>query len=42
MYRVNVRERFGQVGTTRYLMGQYGIDAPGIVAAVQQVLARKN
>lgn len=41
MRRVGVREQFGQVGTTRYLMEQYGIDAAGMVAAVQEVLPRK-
>ncbi len=41
MRRVGIREQFGQVGTTRYLMEQYGIDATGMVDAVTAVLGRK-
>lgn len=40
--RVGIREQFGQVGTTRYLMEQYGLDVAGIVAATDDVLARRN
>lgn len=39
--RVGVRESFGQVGTTDWLMGDYGLTAASIVAAAEGVLARK-
>ncbi len=40
MYRVGVRERFGQVGTTDWLLGDYGLTASSIVTAAEGVLAR--
>lgn len=39
-YRVGVRERFGQVGTTGWLMGDYGLTSADIAGAAEGVLAR--
>lgn len=39
--RIGVREQFGQVGTTRYLMEVYGLDAAAICEAATEVLSRK-
>lgn len=39
MRRVGVRERFGQVGTTRYLMEQYGLTAEAIAAETERLLS---
>ncbi|MFT4297018.1 MAG: transketolase C-terminal domain-containing protein [Micropruina sp.] len=37
-YRVGVREQFGQVGTTRYLMEQYGLTAEAIASQARALL----
>ncbi len=41
LYRVGVRERFGQVGKTEYLKTVYGLDAQTIVREVERVIERK-
>ncbi|MFC0270500.1 transketolase family protein [Metabacillus herbersteinensis] len=41
LYRVGVRERFGQVGQTDYLKKVYGLDAHTIVREVERVIERK-
>ena len=41
LYRVGVRERFGQVGQTDYLKTVYGLDAQTIVREVERVIKRK-
>lgn len=40
MRRVGVRERFGQVGTTDYLLQQYGLDRHSIADGAMRLLAR--
>lgn len=40
--RVGVRDRFGQVGTTRYLMDHYGLDAASIAKEAQAITGRKE
>lgn len=42
LQRIGVREQFGQVGTTRYLMEQYGLDAPAICDAAREVMGRRE
>lgn len=42
LWRVGVREEFGQVGATRYLMEQYGLEADSIVAAASAVVRRRK
>ncbi|MFT3875816.1 MAG: transketolase C-terminal domain-containing protein [Propioniciclava sp.] len=42
LYRVGVRERFGQVGTTDWLMGDYGLTAADIAGAAARTIARAN
>ncbi|MBN9104454.1 MAG: hypothetical protein J0I14_05580 [Propionibacteriaceae bacterium] len=39
-YRIGVREQFGQVGTTDYLMQHYGLTAPVIAEKAKELLAR--
>lgn len=41
MYRIGVRNRFGQVGTTAYLMGDYGLTASDIAERAKAVITRK-
>ncbi|MFJ5621635.1 transketolase family protein [Peribacillus loiseleuriae] len=41
LYRVGVRERFGQVGKTEYLKTVYGLDTEAIVREVERVVKRK-
>ncbi|GAA1392019.1 transketolase family protein [Luteococcus peritonei] len=38
MWRIGVREQFGQVGTTQYLMQQYGLDRESISQAARRLL----
>lgn len=40
MRRVGVRERFGQVGTTDYLLTDYGLDAAAIATQAENLLGR--
>lgn len=40
-YRIGVREQFGQVGTTDYLMDFYHLTAADIAAKAKEVIARK-
>ncbi len=37
-WRIGAREQFGQVGTTRYLMGEYGLTAADIAAAAERLV----
>ncbi|MDX2063167.1 MAG: transketolase C-terminal domain-containing protein [Bacteroidia bacterium] len=39
---VAVNDSFGESGTPEELLAKYGLDAPAIVAAARQVVARKN
>lgn len=39
-YRIGVRERFGQVGTTDWLMGDYGLTAADIATAAERLLGK--
>ncbi|MDR0416119.1 MAG: hypothetical protein LBH76_02155 [Propionibacteriaceae bacterium] len=38
--RVGVRDRFGQVGDTAYLLAEYGLDAAAITAAALEISSR--
>ncbi len=40
MYRVGVRDKFGQVGSTAYLMDHYGLNAEAITLRAREVIAR--
>jgi len=42
MYRVGIRNRFGQSGPIQALMKEYGLDIDAIVTAVKNTIARKN
>jgi transketolase len=40
--RIGVRDQFGDAGDFNWLIQKYGMDAPHIVAAVKEVVARKG
>ena len=41
MYRIGVREQFGEVGDAAYLSCKFGIDAQAIADAARKTVARK-
>ena len=42
MYRIGVREQFGEVGDTAYLSHKFGLDAQAIADAARKTVARKR
>jgi transketolase len=40
--RIGVRDKFGDAGSFEWLLQTYGMDVPHIVAAVNEVLAKKE